>query len=577
MNKLFIAMAVLLNATAAYAQDCGEKQAEITPISTIQGEEWQSPLVGQNVTTSGTVTGKWTANDQLAGFFIQSTEPDNNPRTSEGLFVSSTTQQPFSEGDFVVVTGQVTEANEQTRLVDVTSLSACPQARPLPAPVEVKLPFKSNEQREQLENMLVTLVAESGQELTISGHYQLPRHGYFDVSSGRLFTPSQIVEPGADAREQMRINQLNRVQVDDNSDVEPNTLPFEQLTSSAQNSMRSGTTMMPIVGILTEFRGRARIQPTEAVVAKHISEPETPKAKDEYLRISSFNVLNLFNGDGDKNGFPTERGAKSFDAYQRQQAKIVSALVDIDADVFGLMEVENDGYGSDSAIVQLVNQLNEAQDSPYVIAEPRAQRLGDDQIAVGLIYNRNRVKPIGHAHTITQGPFRSGSRPPLAQVLEDKQSGQQFTVIVNHFKSKGGCPDNGPNANQNDGQYCWNQQRLDSAAALLEWVKQNAFPAPVLLGDFNAYYKEDPVQYIANHGFSNVSHADEYSYVFDSQAGALDHVFIDQGLTDSVKNVQHIHYNSDEPTVFSYQDTEYFKVGPYRSSDHDPVFIDVEF
>ena len=92
--------------------------------------------------------------------------------------------------------------------------------------------------------------------------------------------------------------------------------------------------------------------------------------------------------------------------------------------------------------------------------EPRAQRLGDDQIAVGLIYNRNRVKPIGHAHTITQGPFRSGSRPPLAQVLEDKQSGQQFTVIVNHFKSKGGCPDNGPNANQNDGQYGWNQQRL---------------------------------------------------------------------------------------------------------------------
>ena len=91
MNKLFIAMAVLLNTTAAYAQDCGEKQAEITPISTIQGEEWQSPLVGQNVTTSGTVTGKWTANDQLAGFFIQSTEPDINPRTSEGLFVNPTT------------------------------------------------------------------------------------------------------------------------------------------------------------------------------------------------------------------------------------------------------------------------------------------------------------------------------------------------------------------------------------------------------------------------------------------------------------------------------------------------------
>ena len=61
-------------------------------------------------------------------------------------------------------------------------------------------------------------------------------------------------------------------------------------------------------------------------------------------------MLNLFNGDGDKNGFPTERGAKNFDAYQRQQAKIVSALVDMTPMCLA-MEVENDGYGSDVKFV----------------------------------------------------------------------------------------------------------------------------------------------------------------------------------------------------------------------------------
>ncbi|OIN01929.1 nuclease [Idiomarina sp. MD25a] len=577
MKKLLIATALLLSTGTAFAQQCGEEQASITPISVIQGHAWQSPLLDQEVTTAGTVTANWTADNELAGFFLQSNEPDDDPLSSEGIFVSVANEQTFTEGDLVVVTGRVAEVNEQTRLVDVSAMQSCPQARPMPAPVTVRLPFKSNEQREQYENMRVTLVASDGHDLTISGHYQLPRHGYFDVSSGRLFTPSQIVEPGKSAREQMQRNQLNRVQVDDNSDIEPSTLPFSALTSKAQNSVRSGTTLEPIVGILTEFRGRARIQPTEAIVAKHIDEPESPNEKGDHLRISSFNVLNLFNGNGEQNGFPTERGAQSFDAYQRQQTKILSALVEIDADVFGLMEVENDGYGPDSAIVQLVNELNSEQSSHYVIAEPRAQRLGDDQIAVGLIYNRNRVKPLGHAHTLTEGPFRSGSRPPLAQVFEDKQTSKQFTVVVNHFKSKGGCPEQGANANQRDGQYCWNQQRVDSAKALTEWIAQNDFPAPVLLGDFNAYFKEDPIRYIESQGFTNVSEAEDYSYVFDSQAGALDHVFVDKTLAESITNVQHIHYNSDEPTVFSYEDTEYFEPGPYRSSDHDPVIIDVEF
>lgn len=577
MNKLVIAAVILLSAGNVSAQQCGEDTKPLTSISAIQGTSWQSPLVGQEVTTSGTVTANWSNDNELNGFVIQSNEPDDDSRSSEALFVATKIAQQFAVGDLVVVTGQVSEVNEQTRLTDVTTLVSCPQARPVPAPVTVSLPFSNHEQREQYEHMLVTLTAAKSQQLTISGHYQLARHGYFDVSSGRLFTPSQVAEPGKAAREHMQRNQLNRVQVDDNSDIEPTTLPFSQLNSTAQNSLRSGTTLAPIVGILTEFRGRARIQPTEALSAEQINEPTSPTSKADNLRISSFNVLNLFNGDGEQNGFPTERGADTFAAYQRQQTKIVSALVEIDADVFGLMEVENDGYGPDSAIVQLVNELNSAQGNQYVIAEPRAQRLGDDQIAVGLIYNRDRVKPVGHALTFTQGPFRSGSRPPLAQVFEDKRTGEQFTAVVNHFKSKGGCPEQGPNANQRDGQYCWNQQRVDSAKALTEWVAKNDFPAPVLLGDFNAYFKEDPLRYIESQGYTNVSGAEDYSYVFDSQAGALDHILVDNALNDRIKNVQHIHYNSDEPTVFSYQDTDHFEPGPYRSSDHDPVIIDVAF
>ena len=54
------------------------------------------------------------------------------------------------------------------------------------------------------------------------------------------------------------------------------------------------------------------------------------------------NVLNYFNGDGLGGGFPTARGAETPFELDRQEAKIVAALAAIDADVVGLMEIEND-------------------------------------------------------------------------------------------------------------------------------------------------------------------------------------------------------------------------------------------
>ncbi|MGM0524645.1 MAG: ExeM/NucH family extracellular endonuclease [Pseudomonadota bacterium] len=578
MKQLTLIASAILFSAGVTAQNCDNNE-NLIAIHDIQGAAERSPMEGEQATVSGIVTANWSKKDQLNGFFIQSpaADADDDPLTSQGLFVQTQNMSSKAEvGTQIRVTGTVSEANGLTQLTNPSSIYDCGPADQQLTTVTVSLPFDSRAQAEALEGMQV--VVEGDEPLTISGHYQFPRHGYFDVSAGRLWTPTQIAKPGSAANAQRASNRLNRLQVDDNSNQRPEVLPHQSLFHGPQNSLRSGATLQSLTGILSQYNDSYRLQPTAKLQLAERSKitPIYPKRAD-HLRVASFNVLNYFNGDGQGSGFPTERGAESTEQLKRQQQKIVAALVALDADVLGLMEVENDGFSQHSAITQLTQALNQAQNKTYAIAQPRSERVGSDQISVAIIYNSERLTPSSHAKTLSKGPFTWGSRVPLAQVFIDKNNDKAFTAVVNHFKSKGSCPDSGSNANQNDGQACWNPLRLESAESLLSWVASEQFPAPVLLGDFNAYYHEDPMQHMTSNGYSNVSSERDYSYVYDSQAGALDHILVADELMPSINSVQHINFNADEPGFYDYRDKAFYQPGPYRSSDHDPLVVDFDW
>lgn len=127
------------------------------------------------------------------------------------------------------------------------------------------------------------------------------------------------------------------------------------------------------------------------------SNPRTtaPEIAEGNLKVASLNVLNFFNGDGQGGGFPTPRGADNAEEYQRQLDKLVSAIMAMDADIVGLMEIENDGYDQNSAIAQLTDALNaQAGESVYGYVDAGGQ-LGTDAIAVGLLYKVDAVTPVG--------------------------------------------------------------------------------------------------------------------------------------------------------------------------------------
>ena len=561
---------------------CGEA---VTRIAAIQGDGDSSPLDGEGHVIEAVVTAVYPG---LNGFYVMETEAnrDDDPATSEGLFV----YQPDADvtaGDRVRVSGTVDEYYGLTQ-IKADQRAVCEQEVTV-TPVALTLPFDNLAGREALEGMLVSVE----QPLTVSNNYELARYGSVTLSDGRLFNPTNVAAPGDAALAVKEANTRNQVLLDDASNVQnPETVIYPDGGLAADNTLRAGYRTQPFQAVFTYGHNQWRLQPVGEIRFDATANPRAPiadRAAGSDLRVASFNVLNYFNGDGNGGGFPTPRGAKNSEELTRQQDKLVAALNDIDADVVGLMEVENDGYGPDSAIAQLTEALGPS----WRYVDPGLDSLGGDAIAVGLIYRADVVEEVGTAATTAAGAFgNSTNRQPLAQTFQPLNGGETLTVVVNHFKSKGSCPDNGINSAQGDGQGCWNAERVDAAEQLLSWLENEPTGANdgnwLVMGDLNSYAKEDPITTLSDAGLVNLVQRfqgeDAYSYTYKGEAGYLDHALASESLNGKVLATFEWHINADEPVALSYQLSKYqseeqhqryYAADAWRASDHDPVVIDM--
>jgi predicted extracellular nuclease len=517
-------------------------------VAQVQGSGDATPLAGQTVRVEGVVTADFQRTDQLSGFFLQDPQPDADPATSEGLFAFA--RESFKDvkvGDRVLVTGRATEFNGWTELSPVTAVDVCGTGGVAAQPY--KLPSAG---LEPVENMLLTFP----QMLTVSEHYNLGRFGEVVLSSqGRLFQPTD--RPGVDPA----LNKRRSLLVDDGSSREnPATLP---------PIVRTGDVASGITGVLGYGFGAYRLQPTKPI-GYHNANPRLPKPFPVIgnVKVASFNTLNWFTTIG-------SRGATTVAEQQRQLAKLVAALKGLNADAVGLMEVENNGQTALQALVDAVN----AEVGAGTYAALTHPYPGTDAIQVGVIYKPAKLTPVGAATSSQDAVF---SRPPLIQTFRRTAGGQPFTMLVNHLKSKGTCPADGPDADQGDGQSCWNATRVAQAKALLGLIEDRDLPSPLVLGDLNAYGAEDPIDTLEAGGLTSVTKRFvpaplRYSYLFDGLAGELDHALVGRQLLKRVTSATIWHINSDEPRILDYN-TEFnppglYQPDAYRSSDHDPLVV----
>lgn len=569
---------------------CGETA---TFISSIQGSGAVSPEVGKIHIVEGIVTQQL---QTASGFYVQeeAADSDNNPATSEAIFVynNGVTDYP-AVGSKVRIIGVVEEFFTKTQLKRSAALLDCGTTDSVAA-VTLSLPFADLANLEALESMQVRF----DQTLTVSDTFNLSAYGELGLSSKRLYTPTNQFRPGtAEAIALAAQNKLDKIILDDlKNGSNPANIIYPAPGLTMNNPVRLGDTFSNLQGVLDYSFSAWRLLPavTPTHVASNLRQDKPEVKRPDSLKVASFNVLNYFNGNGAGGGFPTSRGAHNTTEFARQADKIVAALAAMDADVVGLMEIENDGYGSSSAIVDLVSRLNAvAGAGVYTFASvPGSAELGTDEITVGLIYKAASVVPVGNAVTTNTGVFGFGNRQPLVQSFKEVKTNEVFTVAVNHFKSKGSCPgSSSPDRDFKDGQSCWNATRVQAATQLMSFLNTaptgSTDPDILIIGDLNAYAKEDPIQTFINAGFVNLIEKHQgnrgYGYSFSGESGYLDHAIASNSLSSQATYATEWHINSDEPIVFDYnlenktaqQQSDLYQGTPFRSSDHDPVIVEL--
>ena len=578
--------------------------------------------------------------------------PKQKGDASDGIFVymGRVAESAYPEiGDFLEIAGTADEytATWQVKKDTVSDRMSTTQLRDAkwqviekdadfkdPAPISLESLPAGDDARESYEGMLVNITGP----YTVTNNYTLNNTGDIGLAPGDTAhrTPTDIVSPGSEANALQDKQDAEVVHVDDGRNAnyfrtdKQTPLPYLVTSDNGIKSIRTGDQVQFQTPVVVDFSYEYwRFQPLQPITGKNVAaelpitwEDSRADAYDDIdnvegdYSIGFFNVLNYFSTLGkdvsgckaynDIYGKPVGakncniRGAFSQNAFKDQQAKIVTAINKLDTDVLGLSEIENtasvtgDVAKRDEALQNLVDALNAKEPGKWDLVKS-PQKLGTDEdfIRVAFIYQPAKVKPVGESVIFDDPAFTKTARQPLAQVFDTvgNDEDKNFVAVVNHYKSKGsvakGDEDTG------DGQGNNARIRAEQSKALLKHLGEQKDWADLptfLVGDFNAYTKEDAITALVDGGFNIVESEKDYdqaSYQFDGQLGTLDHVLANAAAMELVKDSAVWNINGDESAAFEYSrrnynaqdffgdgdDPIYGYGNPFRSSDHDPVKV----
>ncbi|MEV4989603.1 ExeM/NucH family extracellular endonuclease [Pseudarthrobacter sp. LMD1-1-1.1] len=603
-------------------------------IAEIQGTGTESPLAGATVTTKGKVTAAFPTGG-LNGYYLQTpgTGGDltaTNHAASDGIFVySPATVASVQAGDYVQVTGTVAEYYGMTQL-NVTAaagLTKLTDAAPEVKPTIFTLPAAETF-RESLEGMLL---APQG-PMTVSDNYSLNQYGEIGLAGGTtpLVQPTAVAPFGSAGYTAVVADNVARgIKLDDGSSTnflkdaatKAEVLPYLTTTDPVRVGSPVDFTTNVVLGYannswklqplthLTEAN-KATVQPASFGATRTAA----PAAVGGNLKIASFNVLNYFPTTGDmlsgctfyedRAGNPITvrggcdaRGAANAENFKRQQDKIVAAISNSGADVVTLMEVENSaqfGKDRDDALAKLVEALNIPTPGiwDYVRTPANAPPLTDeDMIRTAFIYKKAVAEPVGESIIHNDTVAFASARKPLAQVFKPVggAAGREFIAIANHFKSKGSAatPDD-----TDKGQGASNLARTAQAKSLLDFAtslqQDKGTDKVFLIGDFNSYGKEDPINVLTGAGYVNQDDkarnpdgSAKHSYLFGGLVGSLDHILASPAANGVVTGADIWNINSVESVALEYSRynsnvTDYYTPDQFRASDHDPVVVGLD-
>ncbi|GAB3079077.1 ExeM/NucH family extracellular endonuclease [Pedococcus soli] len=620
-------------------------------IAEVQGPGATSPLAGETVVVKGVVTAAYPTGG-FNGFFLQTQGTGPEPRAdgaSDGVYVfqPGTLSPEAVVGNFVQVTGKVSEFGGLTEITTTSAdvVDAGVAFTPV-QPLVTGWPT-TDAKRESIEGMLFQPTGA----YTVTNTFGTNQYGEVGLAVGTtsLLQNTEVAKPGTPEADAVVADNAKRlVTLDDGSSTNFTASSYSTATCGARpvpcllnadktpayvsttKPVRVGAPATFTAPVVVDYRFNLwRFQPTSQVVGPDnatspvtFTNTRTP-APDERdlsqrgtpdLKVASFNVLNYFTDLGDADPSCTayydrdssgdtvrdgcdNRGAWDAADLARQTEKEVSAINALDADVVGLMEVENSaqfGHSRDETLSRLVAALNAKAGAGTWAFVPSSTDLPpvsqQDFITTAMIYKPATVMRVDRSRALGdqsgEGQAFVNAREPIAQTFKKKKGkGDKFLFVVNHFKSKGSAGPFPGDADSGDGQGASVTSRVLQAQALRDWVPgvaaEYGAKAIVMAGDYNSYTMEDPLDVLYRAGYTDVGSTfdpGQYSYSFSGTSGSLDHILVNAAGLKMSTGADHWNINSGESVAleysrYNYHSTDFHDPGPYRSSDHDPVVL----
>lgn len=501
------------------------------PIWAVQGDGSGSPYKLEMLTTRGIVTGLFPG---LGGFWIQNPSPDDDPLTSEGLFVEvEATPDSLAIGDLVTVAGRVREVSGQTQL-ELRSIDILSSGSRTPQPVALDPPQDEGASAiyfESLEGMLV----------------EAPESA-FVVGPSSSYGEYVLVPPEYAGQRVLRGDETGMlIMVDDGDSI------VHDYRDTLGTAVSVGDLVSGVRGPLAYTYGAYKIEPLEAprVNAAPVALPSLEALNPGEFSLMTWNVENLFDIlDPHPTDPPRPRKAEYDLALDKVAATIQAAGYPT---LIGLQEVENLGILEDLAAHPLL--------AGYAYQPILLEGTDSRGIDVGYLVRGDQAQILSVEQR--NAPEGLTSRPPLLVHVKIEVDGGllDLYVINNHFLSLAG----GEAATEprRTAQAAWNVTILE------EILAEDPEAHLAVLGDLNSFYDSAPLDTLRaaglRHVFERLPPEERYSYVFEGVSETLDHILVTPSLMELLGQVHVLHVNAEYALPSADDDS------PLHKSDHDPV------
>ena len=569
---------------------------EVKNIGEVQGESHESPLAGKEVVINNVVVTK----TDKTGFYVQDKVSDNNPKTSDAVYVAS--KDKVESGDLLKVQGTVKEGYMEEYSVKPGQTFKKPAGSLTVTQIinatitklgKADLPKALNISEKMPKDIVDNTPTKYNPETEALDYWESLEGMRVEVTKPKVTGPQYkgdiYVLPG-DYKGQ-KLNNIGGVNLRpgvQNTEVLPITVG-NKFVAKAKDYFNEN-----ITGVVTYKNKTYKIDPSSVPAIQDGGlKREVSKIypSEDKLTIASYNIENFSANNKGHDETPEEKVDKIANSFIKEvHSPDIITLIEVQDNNGGVNDGTVDGVKSGEKLAQRIKSLG-GPDYKYTEIAPVDGKDGGKpgaNIRVAYLYNPKRVTLIGkekggseeaarfvNGH-LEKNPARIDPtsvhfekvRKSLAAEFEFK--GERIVVIANHLKSKLG----------DDAIYGSNQpsventkaKRIEEAKILNAFIKEGLRQNPnlkfVLTGDFNDFEFSDSVRTIVGNELVNLmaehEQGDRYSYFYRGSNQSLDNILISKNIKDKVV-FSPVHINAS------------FMEEHGRASDHDPVVVQIDF